>query len=131
MKKFLDFVKSNKSYIITGFIISLIVVVLIDVYYCEKNKPEESTYAEFQKDLNCGNIDTIYYTATEEMMRYTLYNDKTRKMSKEEKEKYKYDKKDWRMTQYPAQEDFRKEMLEKGVSLQVMSFEAKSIALIT
>ena len=131
MKKILDFIKSNKKYAITGFVMAIFVFVLVDVYYCEENKPEESTYAEFQKDLNSGSIDTIYYTTSDEMMRYTLYNDETRNMSKEDKEKYKYDKKDWRMTEYPAQEDFRKEMLEKGVSLQVKSFEPKSITLLT
>lgn len=131
MKKILDFIKSNKKYAITGFVLAIVVFVLVDVYYCEENKPEESTYAEFQKDLNSGSIDTIYYTTSDEMMRYTLYNDETRNMSKEDKEKYKYDKKDWRMTEYPAQEDFRKEMLEKGVSLQVKSFEPKSITLLT
>ena len=131
MKKILDFIKSNKKYAITGFVMAIFVFVLVDVYYCEENKPEESTYAEFQKDLNSGSIDTIYYTTSDEMMRYTLYNDETRNMSKEDKEKYKYDKKDWRMTEYPAQEDFRKEMLEKGVSLQVKSFEPKSVTLLT
>lgn len=131
MKKILDFIKSNKKYAITGFVLAIFVFVLVDVYYCEENKPEESTYAEFKKDLNSGSIDTIYYTTSDEMMRYTLYNDETRNMSKEDKEKYKYDKKDWRMTEYPAQEDFRKEMLEKGVSLQVKSFEPKSITLLT
>ena len=131
MKMILDFIKSNKKYAITGFMMAMFVFILVDVYYCEENKPEESTYAEFQKDLNSGSIDTIYYTTSDEMMRYTLYNDETRNMSKEDKEKYKYDKKDWRMTEYPAQEDFRKEMLEKGVSLQVKSFEPKSVALLT
>ena len=131
MKMILDFIKSNKKYAITGFVMAIFVFVLVDVYYCEENKPEESTYAEFQKDLNSGSIDTIYYTTSDEMMRYTLYNDETRNMSKEDKEKYKYDKKDWRMTEYPAQEDFRKEMLEKGVSLQVKSFEPKSVTLLT
>lgn len=131
MKNILDFIRSNKKYVITGFVVIMFIFTIVDVYYCEENKPEESTYAEFQKDLNSGRIDTIYYTTSDEMMRYTLYNDKTRNMSKEDKEKYKYDKKDWRMTEYPAQEDFRKEMLEKGVSLQVRSFEPKSIALLT
>ena len=103
----------------------------VDIYICEENKPTEVSYAEFMKDLNRGKIDTIYYTASEETMRYTLYNDETKKMSKEEKEKYKYPKDCWRMTTYPAQEDFRKEMLEKGVSLQVKSFEPKSVVILS
>ena len=60
MKKILDFIKSNKKYAVTGFMMAIFVFVLVDVYYCEENKPEESTYAEFQKDLNSGSIDTIY-----------------------------------------------------------------------
>lgn len=130
MKKLVQFIKSNKKFVISGLIVALFVLISLDIYTSDKNKPDEVDYAEFLSDLNSGRIDTIYYSSDEEFMRYTLYNEDTINMSKSEREDYEYDKEYWRMTQYPAQEDFRKEMLEKGVSLQVKSFEPVTLVLI-
>lgn len=131
MKKFMQLLKKNKRQCVIGFIMALIIYVGVDVYNYESNKPDEVSYAEFISDLEGGKIDTIYYSGSEEMMRYTLYNDETKDMSKSEKEDYTYSKEYWRMTSYPAQEDFRKEMLEQGVSLQIKSFEPMSITLLS
>lgn len=131
MKKFSNFFKRYRKFCVWGVILLLLTLVTVDIVYHERNKPSKVDYAEFIKDLESGSIDTIYYTRDDEMMRYTLYNEETRGMSKEEREDYKYDKEYWRMTPYPAQEDFRKEMLEQGVSLCVKSFEPVSVAILS
>ena len=87
------------------------------------NVPEETTTAEFIASLEAGDIDTIYYDKTEEMMRYTLLNDETRNMTPKERDEYIYDKDDWRMTLFLGGENFRYEMLTNyNVRLQVKSF---------
>lgn len=123
MKRFFSYLKINKKKSLLLVLSVLVILVCLDITYYELNKPDEVTYSQFKKDLDSGKIDTIYYSVSSEMMRYTLYNKDTKSMTKTEKEKYKYDKKYWRMTSFPAQEDFRKDMLEKGVSLEIRSFQ--------
>lgn len=87
------------------------------------NVPEETTTAEFMASLEAGDIDTIYYDKTEEMMRYTLLNDETRNMTPKERDEYVYNKDNWRMTLFLGGENFRYEMLTNyNVRLQVKSF---------
>lgn len=131
MKKFFNFLKRNKKSIIVSLIVATTLFVSVDIALYESNKPDEVTYAEFTDDLTSGKIDTIYYSSSDEMMRYTLYNEDTRDMTSTEREEYTYDKKYWRLTAYPAQEDFRKEMLEQGVSLTIKSFDPISIKLLS
>lgn len=88
------------------------------------NIPEETTTSEFFASLEAGDIDTIYYNSTDEMMRYTLLNDETRNMTPKERESYVYDKTDWRMTLYLGGDNFRYNILTKyDVNLRVQSFE--------
>lgn len=131
MKKFFNFLKRNKKSITVSLIIATILFVVVDIALYERNKPHEVTYAEFTDDLTSGKIDTIYYSSSDEMMRYTLYNEDTRGMKSTEREDYTYDKDYWRLTSYPAQEDFRKEMLEQGVSLTIKSFKPISDKLLS
>lgn len=125
------FVSKNKKLVTVCSLLFVFAIVCIDVTITEENKPKEVTYAEFLKDLDNGRIDTIYYEASCEEMRYTLYTEESRKLSRKEREDYKYDNKYWRMTSYPAQEDFRKEMLEKGVSLKVKSFDPITLTILS
>ena len=64
-------------------------------------------------------------------MRYTLLNDTTKKLSLEERREYKdYEKSDWRMTTYPAYEDFRKDALKNDTLLVVKSFQPNTLAIL-
>lgn len=131
VKEFFNVVKSHKK--LVGNILGMLILVLfiVDISYAEYNKPDEVTYNEFLSDLESGKIDTLYYANTDEMMRYTLLNDETSEMTQTEREEYKYDKSEWRMTKYPANEDFRKEMLGYGVNLVIKSFDPISISIIS
>lgn len=131
MKNIINFIKRNKKVVFSSIVIVLLLFTVVDVANYERNKPDDVTYAKFIDDLDNARIDTIYYSTSSEEMRYTLYNEETRGMSKEAKENYTYKSDYWRRTAYPAQEDFRKEMLEKGVSLVVKSFEPVSLQLIS
>lgn len=104
--------------------IILITLTLLDSAIFAINMPEEATTAEFMESLRAGDIDTIYYNTSKETMRYTLFNDDTREMTPEEREKYVYDKQDWRQTAYIGGENFRREMLvDYGVKLEIKTFE--------
>lgn len=125
------FCKKHKKIVVAIGVLAMLGVLGVENSYIERHKPDEVKYDEFHKDLESGKIDTIYYDAGEEYMRYTLFNDETREMTKKEREDYEYPKSDWRMTLYPSGEDFREEMLANGVNLVVKNFEPKSAAIIS
>lgn len=101
----------------------LIWMTLFDNMMYKLNTPEETTTAEFLESLEAGDIDTIYYNQSSEMMRYTLLNDETRNMSVKERESYVYDNSDWRITLYLGGENFRYNMLTNyNVRLKVQTF---------
>ena len=66
-------------------------------------------------------------------MRFTLYNKHTKGKTKKEieDEKYTYPKEDWRLTQYPAGETFREDMLKAGVNLEVRTFEPVTVKILS
>lgn len=123
--------KIDKKAIIIILVSIVLVLVFIDSYIQKKNEPERVAYTQFVKDLNTGKIDTVYYSAQSEFMRYTLLNEDTKNMSLEEREDYTYEKKDWRMTEYPSYEEFRKEVLLKDTHVVLKSFEPISLTLFT
>lgn len=116
--------KRNLWLILMVITIFLMFATIGDRLYYTSNIPKEVTTEEFMADLEAGNIDTIYYNTSKEMMRYTLLNDETREMDAEERAAYIYDKRDWRMTKYIGGENFRREMLvDYHVNLVIRSFE--------
>ncbi len=124
IEKYLN--KGGRRNLWIAVIITLLVLVFItcfDTALYHLNMPEETTTAEFMESLRAGDVDTIYYNQTDEMMRYTLLNDETREMSLEDRAEYAYEKEDWRITKYIGGENFRRDMLVKyGVNLKLHSF---------
>lgn len=114
--------KNNKKVFITACIVLFVVFVGVDEAITEHNMPETVPYQEFVETLEAGDIDTIYYDSSAEEMRYTLHNAETRGMDIKKRAKYKHDNSEWRITTYPAGEDFRKEVLETGTQIKVKSF---------
>lgn len=123
--------KKHKAYIIALLIFTVIGASVAEQAVYKANEPKFVTYDKFEKDLDAGKIDTIYYNNSEEYMRYTLLNDNTKKLSLEERREYKdYEKSDWRMTTYPAYEDFRKDALKNDTLLVVKSFQPNTLAIL-
>lgn len=123
--------KKYKSYFIAMIIFLIVGGSTAEILISEANEPKFVSYNTFEKDLKAGKIDTIYYTADDEYMRYTLLNDTTKDMSLKERREYTgYEKSDWRMTTYPAYEDWRKEALESGALVVVKSFAPSMITLL-
>lgn len=104
--------------------IFLLGATILDNTVYQLNMPEEATTKEFMQSLEAGDVDTIYYSSSSEMMRYTLYNDETRNMTFKERKNYVYSNEYWRQTAYLGGENFRKTLLtEYNVRLVVQSFE--------
>lgn len=108
-------------------------LISLDTMSFNNNKPKEVTYNEFKKLVKEHKVDTVYYEASTEEMRFTLYNKHTKGKTKKEieDEKYTYPKEDWRLTQYPAGETFREDMLKAGVNLEVRTFEPVTVKILS
>lgn len=87
------------------------------LFYDMIEKAEEVPYREFQKLAYEGSVDTLYYHTGNEKMLFSLLNDDTKDMSKDERKDYEYSEKDYRITQYPAGDDFRSKMLAFDINL--------------
>lgn len=73
------------------------------------------SYEQYMDDLTHGRIDTVYYKSGENMMKYTLLNEDTKKMSVEEREKYHYKSSEYRKTDFVGGENFRENVLKYNV----------------
>ena len=132
MNKIKNFFKKHERLLdILLIIVGFIIFMSVDIAKYHANKPDFVEYSQFVDDLNNGLIDTIYYNPSDEIMRYTLFNEETKNMTKEERDDYDYDKEYWRRTPFPDNENFREEMLAKGVNLDITSFEPISITILT
>ena len=129
-KKAKSWCKKHKGVVVAGVVVLSISIIGLEQFVYDKNEPKEVKYEEFMDDLKAGDIDTLYYNPGDEYMRFTLFNDETREMTKKEREDYKYEKDEWRETLYPSGEDFRENMLKYGVNLVVKSFEPKAADII-
>lgn len=125
-KRIRIFCRAHKILMTVSFFLVLVGILGIDDTVQKNIQPPKVSYEQFWEDVNNGLVDTVYYDAGEDYMRYTLYNDETRGKTEDELEdiKYEYPDEDWRMTIYPSGENFRKDLLEAGVRVQVKSFES-------
>ena len=126
LKRVRIFCKGHKGLMIFCFFMFLIGLLGLDEVIQEQKQPPKVSYEQFMQDVENGLVDTVYYDAGEDYMRYTLYNEFTIGKTEDELEdiKYEYPDEDWRMTIYPSGENFRKTLLEAGVKVNVKSFES-------
>lgn len=112
-----------------SLIVFLILVVLAILYIkrttgdkIDKAAPKK-IYTEFMQDVEDGKVDLVVYSDDSEQMTVYLFDDNTRNMSYKERQEYEYDNDtaQYYVTEYPAYFDFRKDLLEKNVRLEVYS----------
>ena len=120
--KLKEFIKQNKQKVIRALVSwTVCIICLFSIMNSVKTqqiaKIEKVKYTEFLDDVENGKVDTVYYSASDEWMTYTLLNDDTKDMTQEEREEYTYKSEDKRRVQYPAYDTFRKDMLEHDVHL--------------
>lgn len=120
--KLKEFIKQNKQKVIRALVSWTVCIICLffimnSVKTQQIAKIEKVEYTEFLDDVENGKVDTVYYSASDEWMTYTLLNDDTKDMTQEEREEYTYKSEDKRRVQYPAYDTFRKDMLEHDVHL--------------
>lgn len=118
-----NWVKTNKGKAIRLGILAFLIFFTINEAVYEATKPETVPYNDFITELRAGNVDTVYYDADTETMRFTLHNDKSRTLTEKEKKDYEHPDEDWRITTYPANDDFRREVLRTGSDIKIQTFE--------
>lgn len=125
LKNWKEFYEKYKKYI-PSFACLFVLLVVVDMIFLQSiqtNSVEEIAkidYSEFIKLLEAGDVDTIYYSGSDEWMTITLYNDESRKLEGKELEEYEYQVADKRQVLYPAYDEFRKDMLEYGAKLELV-----------
>lgn len=120
--KIVDYIKKNKVSLLLSCAIALFgyLVLYFFVFPHTPTHIAEITYSEFLQLVEEDKVDLIYYSPSEEMMTICLYNETTSGLPLEEREDYEYHVADMRRVPYPAKDEFREEMLLKGIRLQIV-----------
>lgn len=85
-------------------------------YYSYISQPIVVSYDQYKDDLFNERIDMIFFDSSEKTMKYTLWNDKTKKMSSEERYNYHYKKSEYRKVDFNNIDiDFGNTVLKHGV----------------
>ena len=107
-----------------GIIVLISMLLVLHFLSATNNKAKEYdlvTYNEFLDYLEKGEVDTVYYSTSEELMYFTLFTEESKKMTREERKDYKYEKESYRSVYYPAYDEFRKDILSYNVELKLIS----------
>lgn len=126
MKRFKEFINNFKNLIrenpklvkkyFFALIISMLIVFFITNYIeSQQAQPEEITYTEFEKLVDAGSVDIVKYSSSKEYMYAYLGTEETKEMSLVDKKEYIYPIENTKIVLYPANDTFRKDLLEKGV----------------
>ena len=126
MKRFKEFINNFKNLIrenpklvkkyFFALIISMLIVFFITNYIeSQQAQPEEITYTEFEKLVDNGSVDIVKYSSSKEYMYAYLGTEETKEMSLVDKKEYIYPIENTKIVLYPANDTFRKDLLEKGV----------------
>lgn len=77
---------------------------------------ETISYTEYMKLVESGKVDTVFFSHSDDYMTVALFNDATKEMTEEERHKYDYNDATYlRKVIFPDNEDFKVQLLEKGV----------------
>lgn len=82
----------------------------------DKEEVQMISYTEYTEHLKNGEVDTVFYSRTDDYMTIALFSDATKNMTEKERHEYEYDDNTYlRKVLYPENEDFKVELLEQGV----------------
>ena len=133
-----EYIKQNKKSLVSSGLIVFGGIMIMSLFVWPQitarfeDKIEEIEYPEFLKLVNEDKVDVIYYNMQDEDMIVCLYNDETKGMNLEDREKYTYENKDKRITAYPGTDcNFREKMLIKGVRLRLITQTGDILGTIT
>ena len=121
MKKAKEFIHKYKNWILAVAMLMLTVsFIYTRIDASKQTNIQKVSYDEFLDYLEAGDVDTVNYNKNNKWMTFTLYNDETRKMSIQERDEYTgYTNADRRQVLYPGGDNFRMNLLEYNVILNV------------
>ena len=97
-----------------------VVTAYLVIFFCffyDSTEIKEVSYNQFLDYVETGAVDTVYYNKNVEYITFTMYNDDTRGLSKEERKDYNYTNEDKRKVLNPNKDTFREDMLLKDVNI--------------
>ena len=114
------FLKNKKTLLIMLFGILVWAVIYNSFLNYKADAIEEVNYSEFLKLCKKGEVDTVYYSPSNEYMSFTIFTKESKKMTEEERKEYVYDDEHTKKTLYPAYDEFRKDILSYDVKLKII-----------
>lgn len=122
MKDFIEYCKKHKlSMSIAAMVIIIAYLILFNMIFPPMDDNiEQISYNTYVELLENHDIDTVYYNPSAEYMTITLYNEETRGMSIEMREKYEYPDSNKKYVLFPGVDGFRKSVLEADTNLRVV-----------
>ena len=97
-----------------------VVAAYLVIFFCffyDSTEIKEVSYNQFLDYVETEAVDTVYYNKNVEYITFTMYNDDTRGLSKEERKDYNYTNEDKRKVLNPNKDTFREDMLLKDVNI--------------
>ena len=120
------FLKNKKTLLIMLLGILVWAVIYNSFLNYKADAIEEVNYSEFLKLCKKGEVDTVYYSPSNEYMSFTIFTKESKKMTEEERKEYVYDDEHTKKTLYPAYDEFRKDILSYDVKLKIVD-RAKTV----
>ena len=106
-----------KLVLITAIGVVAAYLVIFFCFFYDSTEIKEVSYNQFLDYVETGAVDTVYYNKNVEYITFTMYNDDTRGLSKEERKDYNYTNEDKRKVLNPNKDTFREDMLLKDVNI--------------
>ena len=94
-----------------------VVTAYLVIFFCFFLTSMWDIFNQFLDYVETGAVDTVYYNKNVEYITFTMYNDDTRGLSKEERKDYNYTNEDKRKVLNPNKDTFREDMLLKDVNI--------------
>ena len=112
-----------KKYLFAFFVSMFLVAILTKYLESQESKPEEITYTEFEDLVEQDKVDIVKYNVQNEYMFVYLTDEISKDMTLEDKKEYIYPIENTKTVLYPANDTFRKDLLENDVYVILMSNE--------
>lgn len=121
LKKAKEFIHKYKNWILAVAMLMLTVsFIYTRIDASKQTNIQKVSYDEFLEYLEAGDVDTVNYNKNNKWMTFTLFNEETKTMSIQERDAYTgYTNADKRQVLYPGGDNFRMNLLEYNVILNV------------
>lgn len=117
MKKKND--KKSIYLLVWGIAVITSIITSVCMIVSSNEEVQTISYTEYLEYLESNEVDMVTYSTDEGLMTVRLFDEQSRNMTFEERKEYKGEDATVFKTYYPAYEDFRKDLLEKDVIVNV------------